>query len=173
MVLVSHDHSDHNNIQAIKGDPYILNIPGEYSIKGISITGVASFHDEKKGAERGLNSIFILESEDLKIVHLGDLGSDLDEKQLEKISGVDVLMVPIGGKYTLDAKKAINIIKKLEPALIIPMHYKVKDLTLDIADEKEFCAILGNCPKEKVNKINFNKKDLADKKMEIVLMQAN
>ena len=173
LVLVSHDHDDHNNIQAIKGDPYSIDIPGEYSVKGVSITGVASFHDEEKGAERGLNTIYILESEELKVCHLGDLGDELKEEQLEKISGVDILMVPIGGKYTLDAKKAITLIKKIEPAIIIPMHYKVDGLTMDIADEKEFCAKLGNCPEEKVNKINFKKKDLKDKKMEIILMQAN
>jgi L-ascorbate metabolism protein UlaG (beta-lactamase superfamily) len=173
LVLVSHDHKDHNNIQAIKGNPQIVNIPGEYSIKGVSITGISSYHDEKEGMERGLNTIYILESEELKICHLGDLGCDLNEKQLEKISGSDIVMIPIGGKYTIGAKKAVALIKKIEPAIIIPMHYKVNGLTVDIADEKEFCILMGDCPKEKNNKITLKKKDLVDKKMEIVLMQAN
>ncbi len=170
LVLVSHDHSDHNNISAIKGSPRIIDIPGEYSIKDVNIIGISSFHDNKKGQERGLNTIYLLESEDIHICHLGDLGDDLNEKQLEEINGVDILMIPIGGKYTIDGKKAVEIIKKIEPKIIIPIHFKLKETSLDIEDEKTFCNEIGNCPTEKVSKINLKKKDLADKNMEIILM---
>ncbi len=170
LVLISHDHCDHNNAQALKGDPNLINIPGEYSVKGVNLVGLDSFHDAKEGAERGKNTIFILESEDLRVCHLGDLGGDLNEKQLEEIDGADVLMIPIGGKYTLDAEKAAEIIKKIEPALVIPMHYKMNGSTIDIDDEKKFCDEIGNCPKEKVSKINIKKKDLEGKSMEVVLM---
>jgi L-ascorbate metabolism protein UlaG (beta-lactamase superfamily) len=170
VVLVSHDHHDHNNVEALKGEPYIINIPGEYSAKGINIIGIESFHDDKEGIERGGNTIYILETEDLRICHLGDLGTDLNEKQLEKINGVDILMIPIGGNYTIDAKIAMDIIKKIEPKIVIPMHYKIKGTTADIDDEKKFCSEMGNCPKEKVSKINIKKKDLEDKTTQIVLM---
>lgn len=170
LVLSTHDHPDHNNTSALKGEPVIINIPGEYSVKGVNIIGIQTFHDEKGGQERGLNTIFILESEDLRICHLGDLGTELDAKQLDLIDGVDVLMIPIGGKYTIDGKKAADIIKKIEPKIIIPMHYKMIGTTADIDDEKKFCNEIGNCPRVKVPKMNIKKKDLEGKSMEVVLM---
>lgn len=168
LVVVSHDHYDHNNVSALKGEPAVINIPGEYSVKGINIVGLASEHGLTGNPV--VNTIFILESEDLRICHLGDLGADLDGKQLEEIDGVDILMVPIGGKYTLDGKEAVDLIRKIEPAIIIPMHYKINGSTIDIADEKKFCAEIGNCPKERVSKFNIKKKDLEGKSMEVVVM---
>ena len=97
LVLVSHHHFDHDNSAALKGEPVVFDIPGEYSVKGINVIGLPSYHDNKEGAERGLNTIFILETEDLKICHLGDLGCDLTEKQLEEMDGVDAWMIPVGG----------------------------------------------------------------------------
>jgi len=171
LVLVSHNHADHNNVEALKGEPYVIDIPGEYSAKGVNVIGISSFHDDKNGAERGINTIYVLETEDLRICHLGDLGTDLSEKQLEKINGIDVLMIPVGGgNYTIDGKKAVEIVKKIEPKVIIPMHYKIKGSTVDIDDEKKFCSEMGSCPKEKVSKINIKKKDLEEKDMEVVLM---
>lgn len=171
IVFVSHNHHDHNNTSALKGDPAIIDIPGEYSLKGINIVGIDSFHDANGGKNLGHNTIFILEAEDLKVCHLGDLGCDLDQKQLSEIGGVDILMVPVGGKYTLDAKRAEENIKKIEPAIIIPMHYKLPSGTIkDIDDEKKFCDEMGNCPREKISKLNIKKKDLEGKVMEIVLM---
>jgi L-ascorbate metabolism protein UlaG (beta-lactamase superfamily) len=170
LVMVSHDHHDHNNIEALKGEPAVIDIPGEYSVKGINIVGLRSYHDNKNGEERGQNTIFILETEDMRICHLGDLGHDLDEKQMEKINGLDILMIPIGGKYTIDGKKAVDIVKKIEPKVVIPIHYKINGSTMDVDDEKKFCAEMGNCPKEKVTKINLKKKDLEEKNMEVILM---
>lgn len=168
LVMVSHDHFDHNNVAALKGEPAVINIPGEYSVKGVNIVGLASEHGPTKNPV--INTIYILESEDLRICHLGDLGTELDEKQLEEIDGVDILMIPVGGNYTLDAKGAVDLIKKIEPAIIIPMHYKINGSTIDVADEKKFCAEIGSCPKEKVSKLNIKKKDLEGKSMEIVVM---
>ncbi|MFZ2154462.1 MAG: MBL fold metallo-hydrolase [Candidatus Moraniibacteriota bacterium] len=171
IVFISHEqHSDHNNKEALKDNPVVINTPGEFSVKGINVTGVDSFHDDQEGVQRGRNTIFVLEAEDIKICHLGDLGSDLSVKQMEKIGEIDILMVPVGGKYTIDGKQAVKIAKKLSPSLIIPMHYKMKGSTSDIADEQDFCSEIGNCPKEKVNKINLKKKELEDKSMEVVLM---
>jgi L-ascorbate metabolism protein UlaG (beta-lactamase superfamily) len=168
LIVVSHDHYDHNNVEALKGAPAIINIPGEYSVKGINIVGLASEHGETK--DPVANTIFILESEDLRICHLGDLGADLDAKQLEEIDGVDILMIPVGGKYTLDGKEAVDLIRKIEPAIVIPMHYKINGSTIDVADEKKFCAEIGSCPKERVSKLNIKKKDLEGKSMEVVVM---
>lgn len=170
VVFVSHDHHDHNNVGALKGSPVIIETPGEYAVKGINVVGVDAFHDATNGEERGRTTIYILEVEDLKICHLGDLGSDLTSKQLEEIDGVDVLFIPIGGKYTIDGKKATELIKKIEPAIVIPMHYKMSGSTVEIEDESRFCNEMGNCPQEKITKLNLKKKDLENKKMEVVLM---
>ncbi len=177
LVLCTHKHYDHHNVSAIKPKEkndklLVLDTPGEYSVKKVDIIGIDSFHDKENGKERGRNTIFVLNTENIKLVHLGDLGTDLSTEQREKLGEVDVLMVPIGGKYTIDGKEASMLIRKVEPHLIIPMHYKVKGLKIDIADEKEFCGEMGNCPQEKVNKISLKKKDLAEKNMEIVLMRA-
>lgn len=172
LVLITHHHYDHDNISALKGDPAVIDIPGEYSVKGLNIIGISSFHDDKEGKERGKNTMYILESEEMRVCHLGDLGGDLTEKQLEEIDGIDILMIPIGGKYTIDYKKAIEIIKKVEPRIAIPMHYRMKGTTIDIEDEKKFCNEIGNCSREKVSRLNLKKKDLEEKNMEIVLMSA-
>lgn len=169
IIFVSHDHHDHNNIEALKGNPIIINTPGEYSIKGINVIGIDTYHDNKEGVEKGHNTVFILDSEDLKICHLGDLGTDLTSKQFEEME-VDVLFIPIGGAYTIDGKKAAEIIRKIEPKIVIPMHYKMNGSTLKADDEKKFCSEMGNCPKEKVSKINIKKKDLEGKDMDVILM---
>lgn len=168
LVLVTHDHWDHNNAEALKSEPAVINIPGEYSVKGVNIVGIVSSHGAVENPVP--NTIYVLESEDLRVCHLGDLGTDLIEKQLEEINGADILMIPIGGKYTIDHKKAIDLIKKIEPAIVIPMHYKMKESTIDIADEKKFCNEIGNCSKDRSSKINIKKKDLEEKRMEVVLM---
>lgn len=172
IITVSHQHHDHNNVSSLKGDYFVADAPGEYSIKGIAIEGLDSFHDEQNGQERGRNTIFVIESEDIKICHLGDLGQKLTEKQLERLTGVDILMIPVGGKYSLDAKKASLVIGQIEPKIIIPMHYKIDGLTVDIDDESNFCQEMGNCPKEKVQKMVLKKKDIEEKENEIVLMSA-
>lgn len=172
VVFVSHDHHDHNNVSAIKGDPVVIDTPGEYAVKGINVVGIDSFHDNEEGAQRGRSTIFILEAEELKICHLGDLGTDLSGKQLEEIDGVDILFVPVGGMATIDGKKAAELIRKIEPAIVIPMHYNVPGLNTKtlLDDETKFCAEMGNCPKEKTAKLNIKKKDLEGKSMEVVIM---
>lgn len=170
LVLISHHHYDHDNVSALKGNPYQIDLPGEYSLKGVNIVGIASFHDDKNGQERGQNTIYILESEDIRVCHLGDLGHDLTPKQMEEINGLDVLMIPIGGKYTLSGEQASEIVKKLEPKIVIPMHFKIKGSLIDIEDESSFCSIMGNCPRERLSKINIKAKDLEDKNQEIIIM---
>jgi len=170
VVFVSHDHFDHNNVEALKGDPIIINTPGEYAVKGINVIGLDSFHDMEEGAKKGRSTIFILEVEDLKVCHLGDLGSELSGKQLEEIDGVDILFIPVGGNYTIDGKRAAELIRKIEPTIVIPMHYKVEGSTAEIEDLQKFCTEIGNCPKEKIAKYNLKKKDLEGKSMEVVIM---
>lgn len=170
IVFVSHQHHDHNNISALKDNPVVIDVPGEYSTKGINVVGIDTTHDDQDGAVRGRNTAFILETEDLKICHLGDLGADLTGKQLEEIDGVDILMIPVGGKSTIDGKKAAEICRKIEPTIIIPMHYSMSGSKIDIEDESKFCNEVGNCNKEVGSKINIKKKDLEGKHMEVFVM---
>jgi len=146
IVTISHDHKDHNNISAIKGSPYVIDTAGEYEIKDTFIQGIDSAHDDKDGKEHGGNLIYRINFEDVVITHLGDLGHVLNNKQIEALQGTDILIVPVGGTYTLDAKKAVEVINQVEPRMVIPMHYQVPGLkfksgeTIDSVDKfiKEF-----------------------------------
>ncbi len=170
IVLSSHDHYDHNNIKAVHGDPFIIKNPGEFETKNVFIQGIPSFHDKKNGAERGENIIFYLESEKIHIAHLGDLGHLLDEKQLSKLSKVDILMIPVGGKYTINYSEAIEIISQLEPKIIIPMHYKIPGLKIDIDTVDKFAKEMGADLNKKTAKLKIVKKNLPTDRSEAIIM---
>ena len=123
IVTVSHDHGDHNSKNQIEGSPYIVSGPGEYEIAGVGIVGISSYHDASKGSERGSNTIYRIEVDGVSIVHLGDLGHTLDSETVDALDGVDILMIPVGGLYTIDPEKANAVIKEVEPSIVIPMHY--------------------------------------------------
>lgn len=129
IVTISHQHEDHNAATKVSGtarreEPYVVKAPGEYEVQGIGVFGWASYHDDKEGAERGPNTIYTMLLENIHIAHLGDLGHVPDKKLIEDIGVVDVLMVPVGGVYTIDAAKAVEVIDALEPSIVIPMHYR-------------------------------------------------
>lgn len=128
IVTVSHPHHDHNAIDRVAGVKKVFDGPGEYEVMGVSIIGYPSFHDTKQGEERGKNTIFVIEAEGLRIAHLGDLGHTLSDDLVNEMGGVDVLMVPVGGKFTLGAKEAAEIVGKVDPYFTIPMHYAVPGL---------------------------------------------
>ena len=173
IVTVSHDHHDHNNSGALKGEPAVVDLPGEYSIKGVSITGINSFHDKVQGAQRGMNTIFAIESEGIRFCHLGDLATSLDKKQLEEVNGVDVLAIPVGGGgFTLDGKEAKAVVDQIEPKIVLLMHYKIAGSKVKVDDEKSFCKEIGTCPREKTAKLILKKKDLEDAEMKVVMMEA-
>ena len=123
IVLISHDHPGHNNGGAISGTPRVLSGPGEYEIKGVPITGIATPHDGEGGRKRGRNVAWSFQVEDVNICHLGDLGSTLSTEQVEAIGNVDILLVPVGGHNTINATQATDIMTTLEPKVVIPMHY--------------------------------------------------
>lgn len=169
IVTVSHDHHDHNNVSSLRGDAFVVDTPGEYDYKNVLIQGIDSYHDDKKGEERGKNTIFRIEMDDLSICHLGDLGHSLDDEQLSKLSGIDILFVPVGGKYTLDAKKAVEVVSQIEPRIVIPMHYKVDGLKIDVDSVESFIKELGIKPTYE-EKLKIAKKDLPQEDMELVIL---
>src|SRR5216684_5462627 len=123
IVTVSHNHAGHNYVQGVGGNPRVVRGPGEYEISDVLITGVASYHDNKRGQERGRNTIYVIHMDDLVICHLGDLGHTLQEEQLEEVADADILLIPIGGQSTLNVAQAAEVISQVEPRIIIPMHY--------------------------------------------------
>lgn len=126
IVTISHDHSDHNNVGAVKGDFVHIKDPGMFSQEGIGIKGVQTFHDNVSGEKRGRNIIFNFRIDGLNICHCGDLGHPLSSEQINEIGKVDILLLPIGGGPTLDAGGAAEVMKQLGPAVVIPMHYRTK-----------------------------------------------
>lgn len=172
IVIVSHDHDDHSNVKTITGNPFLIDSPGEYEIKGISILGCSSFHDDKKGRERGINIIYLIKMDKIRICHLGDFGQEkLTDKQLEKIGQVDILMIPVGGTYTIGPREAFKIIKQLEPNVIIPMHYKLPGLKINLADVKDFLKEMGLNGQPPIDKLTIKRKDLTSKEMEVILFK--
>ena len=138
IVTVSHEHFDHNNVSTVQGNPRALREPGQFNVKQISFRGVASLHDDVGGKARGKNNIFCFEIDGLRVCHLGDLGHQLSNDQVSEIGPVDVLLVPVGGVYTIDAKVATELCKLLKPKDIVPMHYRDGKCNLPIAGVDEF-----------------------------------
>jgi L-ascorbate metabolism protein UlaG (beta-lactamase superfamily) len=143
IVTTSHDHFDHNYVQAVKGSFKHINKPGRYSQQGIEITGIPAFHDEAKGAKRGQNVIFRFTVDGLSVCHCGDLGHLLTAEQAKELSPVDVLLVPVGGFYTIDADEAAAVVKALQPTVTIPMHFKTPPVDFPIAGVDKFLARMG------------------------------
>jgi len=169
VVTVSHQHYDHNNIADANQEAFIIQNPGEYEKQGIAIRGIVSFHDDKQGAERGPNTIYVYKAEEFTIAHLGDLGHLLTDAQVEAIGDVDVVMIPVGGTYTLDAKTAAAVIGQIEPKIIIPMHYKVPGLEVVLDGVEKFIKELGLDP-EKVDKYKITKKLLPAEEMKLIVL---
>lgn len=130
VLLLSHDHFDHAYTEGVSNYSLLINSPGEYETKDVFIYGIPTFHDDKEGKERGKNTIYLIEMDGFSILHLGDLGHELSKETLEKIPNVDVLLIPVGGKFTIDAKTASKVISSLEPGFVLPMHYATADSAL-------------------------------------------
>jgi L-ascorbate metabolism protein UlaG (beta-lactamase superfamily) len=124
IVTVSHEHGDHNNVAAVQGNPQVLREATPVEVKGIQFSGIDTYHDNSGGSERGSNVIFCFEVDGIKVCHFGDLGHMLSDEQVASIGKVDIMLVPVGGNFTIDAKIATDIVGKLSPAVVIPMHYQ-------------------------------------------------
>lgn len=143
IVTVSHDHPEHSHLEAVTGTPKVVRGPGEYEIAGVLINGVRTYHDAQKGARRGLNTAFVIEMDDIRLCHLGDLGHVLTPDQVEALSGVDILLVPVGGGTTIDAVAAAEIVSLLEPKIVVPMHYRTEVSTARLDPPSRFLKEMG------------------------------
>jgi L-ascorbate metabolism protein UlaG (beta-lactamase superfamily) len=163
--LVSHDHFDHNCVSVVKGKPEVVKGSGEKKAKGVNFKGVDAFHDEKKGSLRGKDTIFCWELGGVKFAHVGDLGTELSGDQIKEMKAVDVLFIPTGGYYTIDARTADKVVSSLNPKVVFPMHYKTSVMgpNFPIAGVEEFLKGKENVVKVGKSSITFKRETLPQK----------
>ena len=142
LVTVSHEHDNHNYTQVVR-DAYEIRGPGEYEVAGVSVIGVPTYHDADKGAKRGRNTVYLIEIDGVRVVHLGDLGHRLDDAEAEAISSPDVLLVPVGGRTAINAAQAAEVVRQLEPRYVVPMHYAIPGLKLELDPVDRFLKEMG------------------------------
>jgi L-ascorbate metabolism protein UlaG (beta-lactamase superfamily) len=142
LVTVSHEHPNHSYTQVVR-EAYEIHGPGEYEVAGISVIGVPTYHDAEKGAKRGRNTVYLIEIDDVRICHLGDLGHRLEDSEAEAISSPDVLLVPVGGRSAINAAQAAEVVRQLEPRYVVPMHYAIPGLKLELDSIDRFLKEMG------------------------------
>lgn len=172
IAVSTHNHDDHNNLQAVTDASLEITGPGEYEVAGISVTGVSTFHDKENGAQRGKNTIYNICVDGLNIVHLGDLGHTLSENAVDEIGATDILLVPVGGTYTIDSKTASDIVSSLEPKIVIPMHYMLPGLKFELSPVGDFLKEMGFEGVEPLPKLSITKDKLPDELQVVVLSKA-
>ena len=143
IVTCSHSHFDHAYLAAVRGKPQVFSAPGQYSCKDFQLEGFASFHDDVKGAKRGKNTIFVYQADGLRVCHMGDIGEVPSRELAEKLGKIDVLMLPVGGTYTIDAAGALETIRRISPQTAVAMHFRCQDCTLDIDTADKLISLSG------------------------------
>lgn len=173
IITVSHHHKDHDNVSAINGTPVIIDWPGEFEVKGIRIFGYQTYHDKKQGAERGEVVVYKYEMEDMSLLHCGDIGLVPDTSFIDAIGNVDILLIPVGGVYTIDPSEAARLVQKIDPSLVIPMHYNRENMNQDnfgqLARVDDFIKEMGGEVQRVEQKITVKKDDLKEETRVVVL----
>lgn len=174
IVTLSHDHKDHNYVEGVTDTHKVVSNPGEYEIMGVSILAYPSFHDDKQGAERGENTIYVFEIEGFRVAHLGDLGHPLDDQTISAIGDIDVLMIPVGGTYTIDAETAVKITRSIEPKMVIPMHYQVsgmnEEMSKALSPVETFVTGLG-LTEERTKKLSLKVGGLLPEDLKLIILE--
>ncbi|MFC1919177.1 MBL fold metallo-hydrolase [Chloroflexota bacterium] len=171
IVTVSHEHDDHNNVSAVKGSPDVVRGHGVTNVKGVEFYGTGCYHDDSSGSQRGANTIFCFTLDDIRVCHLGDLGHDLSPKDQARIGTIDILLIPVGGNFTIDAEVAARTCLKLQPRVVIPMHYHNERCPdFPVAGVEDFLALIDNTRKENTSEVMFDKVSLPGS-MEVVVLQ--
>ena len=174
LVTLSHLHDDHNYREGIKGEPLFVDWPGEFEKNKVRVFGYQTYHDKKKGEERGLNTMFKFEADNLSILHCGDLGHLLDDSTVEEIGSVDILLIPTGGFYSLTAQEAAKVVNEIEPSLVIPMHYQQPGMNQEIFSNLQpvgdFLKEIGAEDTQAIDKLTIKKEDLNPEDLKVVVM---
>lgn len=143
LVTVSHEHENHAYVQAVREGARVVSGPGEYEVAGITVLGFPTFHDNQRGAERGRNTVYVIEVDEVRVCHLGDLGHALDESDLDEIGTIDVLLAPVGGGTSLNAEGAAAVVRQIEPRIVVPMHYTIPALKKPLDGVERFLREMG------------------------------
>lgn len=174
IVTISHSHDDHNYREGVKGEPLFIDWPGEFEKNKVRIFGYQTYHDKKKGEERGPNTMFKFEAENLSVLHCGDLGHLLEDATIEEIGSVDILIIPTGGLYSLNAQEAAKVVNEIEPSLVIPMHYQQpgmnQDIFANLQPVGDFLKEIGAEDTQAVDKLTIKKEDLNPEDLKVVVM---
>ena len=167
-VLVSHDHADHNFVEGLPGSPKVVK--GSDQVGNVQINGIPTYHDESNGSERGDNTIFSFPIDEINICFTGDLGHQLSSEQVDAIGPVDLLLMPVGGTFTVDADSAVKVAEALNPRLIIPMHFKTAKCDLPIAGVESFLEKMANVTKLRRSEIELTPDKLPETGSEVWVM---
>jgi L-ascorbate metabolism protein UlaG (beta-lactamase superfamily) len=173
VAVVSHEHEDHRCQGVLSRSRHIVDAAGVATIEGMRIESIATFHDERRGGERGKNLVSIVEAEGLRIAHLGDLGHAITTKNYAMLTGIDVMMVPVGGHFTIDAATAAKIVKEFAPKIAIPMHYRTPKVDFPISSVEDFTKLMDDVERNGVSEIEVTKATLPAGTKTVVLEPAN
>jgi L-ascorbate metabolism protein UlaG (beta-lactamase superfamily) len=166
--IISHEHADHSYVQELTGSPKILRGSGE--INGIAITGIMTYHDDSGGSKRGKNTVFSFMVDKISICFLGDLGHMLSREQIKTLGPVDILMVPVGGTYTVDAEAANRLVDAIRPKVAIPMHFRTKKCSFPIAGVEAFLSRMKDVKRLGNSEIKISYGDLPEEGPEVWVM---
>lgn len=169
IVTISHDHQGHCYLKGVAGSPKVINGPGEFEVAGVFIAGITTYHDDRKGALRGRNIAYVIEMEEMRICHLGDLGHVPTAEQGEELSGVDILLIPVGGRSTIDGAVAAEVVSLLEPRLVIPMHYRTDAAKVPLDPLDRFLKEMGIASYEARPKLTVSKSALPSETQVVIL----
>jgi L-ascorbate metabolism protein UlaG (beta-lactamase superfamily) len=169
VVLVSHDHADHSNVGLVKENPAVLSSAGAQELGGVTVTGFSTFHDERRGAERGPNVIFRWGMQGLTFVHLGDLGHMLEGNLVKELSGADILFVPVGGTFTIDDAGAEEVVKMLGPRIAVPMHYRTEACGFPVNTEEPFAARFDHVERTGKQPVYISREDLPEPTLILIM----
>lgn len=161
IVLVTHGHFDHANSAAFQDAQHVITEPGDYDLDGIAVKGISTYHDAVQGRERGLNTIYTIESEGLTLLHMGDFGeTEVRLETIEAVGHIDILMIPVGGTYTIDGAQAALISKQINSKIVIPMHYLIEGLVIPLDGNSLFLDTSEGADIQHLSELEITKKDL-------------
>ena len=172
VVTVSHDHDNHSYTQVVRDGAYEIHGPGEYEVAGVSVIGVPTYHDSEKGKKEGRNTVYVIEIDDVRVCHLGDLGHKLDDTEAEAVASPDVLLVPVGGRSTMNAAQAAEVVRQLEPRYVVPMHFAIAGLKVQLDPIDRFLKEMGVTASEPQPKLSVQKSSVAEYETKVVVLEA-
>jgi len=171
VVTISHEHDNHSYTQVVRDGAYEIRGPGEYEVAGVSVIGVPTYHDEQRGARHGRNTVYLIEIDDVRVCHLGDLGHKLDDAEAEAVASPDVLLVPVGGRTAMNAAQAAEVVRQLEPRYVVPMHYAIPGLKLELDPIDRFLKEMGVTASEPQPKLAVQKSSVSEYETKVVVLE--